>query len=102
MSEQIKPTDLKIKKGARILRASSRNAFIVIFDETPCICEVKCSTIDAGDRREFNKRIRGMPHPIAMVPSDVDDLIRVDILLGRYCIASRAWVGCTIRYEPTP
>lgn len=80
---------------ARILRATGRNSFGIIFDSSPAICEVHCCTIVADDIRAFNSRIRSLP-PLASVEHAQDFSIPVSIELGRYCLYSKAFVECTL------
>lgn len=86
---------------ARIIRASGRNAFVVILlrDDACTICEIHCSSLDAGDRREFNKAVRLLLPPISIVDeNDEKGILSVDVCLGNYNTTLRCWTHCLLRY----
>ena len=87
---------------ARIIRASGRNAFVVILlrDDACTICEIHCLSLDAGDRREFNKAVRKLLSPITSVVDEDKDILplSVDVSLGNYNTTLKCWTHCLLRY----
>lgn len=80
---------------ARIIRPTGRNTFAVVFDKFPGISEVHFSTIEAGDRREFNRAILSLP---SLLGRTREQCVPVSVDLGKYCLGSRSWVDCTLYF----
>lgn len=96
------------------MRSTGHNAFAALLDAAPgsphpCVCEIHCSSVLVEDRRAFNELTRSLPK------ADVDAIVgassgareaggflRVDVALGRFCLASRTWGGCTLRHPSAP
>jgi hypothetical protein len=91
----------------------------------PCVCEAHFSSVIVDDRRAFNEITRALPKAnVAMIagasslvgphpgdagtdgggggasPVHASPPLRVEVSLGRFCLASRAWVACTLRHPP--
>lgn len=98
------PTGFSRTQGARIIRPTSRNAFAVVFDGYPSVAEIHCSTIDAGDRREFNALVRALPKPGTYKPEKpcCSCWIPITVDLGKYCFQMKAWTGCTLHFSQSP
>ena len=78
----------------RIMRPTGRNAFavaVLVPGKNICFCEIHCSSLDAGDRRSLNTAVRALRHRS-------NDLVLVNVALGRYNIETKCWTHCILRY----
>jgi hypothetical protein len=101
---------------ARLLRPTGRNSFAVLLmlvtdednqdnqQQPPplCVCEIHCSVIDAGDRRDLNDAVRKrLPRRAGLLADDnysQDGGVAVDVCLGTYSLTARAWTHCVLRF----
>ena len=87
----------QVMRRAVIYRVIRRNCFAVKIDNLPGVSEVRCNKLEVENREQFEKQCRKLEPGTESGAEPVQVMLN----LGQYCMSSRAFVNCQLKYPCT-
>lgn len=96
-------------RRAVLYRRISQDAFAVKIDNMPGTSEVHCAQVHLDDPEHFHDQCIQLDpsthlrkHSTSAPSPDAHQVIEVSLELGPYCMRSKAFIDCRLRYPRDP